>query len=187
MYSDRPGMFFLFLRYLHISDPTQFGWDMGPSMQAHSMHACKLACSGQIMCSERSSIFFWFHIYFDLSDLTQLGWDTGPCMQAHSMHECKLVCLGPIMCSERSSMSPDYIDTLISLMQPHLSELWVCASKNIGCMHASLCAQDEVCAQRGLAWSPDSIDTLISLIHSNLAEIWAHARKHIACMHAILR
>ena len=76
------------------------------------------------------------------------------------------------------AFSPDSIDTLISLIQPKLAEIWACACKHIGCMHASLCAQGEVYAQNGQDCSPDSIDTLISLIHYNLAEIWAYAHKH---------
>ena len=61
------------------------------------------------------------------------------------------------------------------------------ARKHIGCMHASLRAPVDLCAQKDLACYPDSIDTLISLILSNLAEIWACACKHIGCLHASLR
>ena len=79
--------------------------------------------------------------------------------------------------------SPDSIDTLISLILPNLADIWACAHKHIGCMHATLRARGEVCAQKGWACFPDSLDTLISLIHSNLAEIWAHACKHISLRH----
>ena len=60
--------------------------------------------------------------------------------------------------------SPDSIDTLISLIQTNLAEIWAYACKHIGCMHASLHAWGEVCAQIGQVCSPDSIDTLISLL-----------------------
>ena len=89
--SDRSGMFSWFHRYLHLLDPTQFGWYMGPSTQAHSMCAHKLMCSCHILCPERSSMFSWFHRYFDLSDLTQFGWDMGSCTQ--TQHACTLACV----------------------------------------------------------------------------------------------
>ena len=84
MCSERSGMFSWFHRYLHLSDPTQFGWDMGPSMQAYSMHAGKLVFFGWSMCSEKSGLFSWFHRYFDLSDLTQFGVS----MAENSVHSC---------------------------------------------------------------------------------------------------
>ena len=60
------------------------------------------------------------------------------------------------------------------------------AHKCIGCMHASLRAWVDLCAQKYQACYSDSIDTLISLIPSILAEICAFAHKHIGCMHASL-
>ena len=103
-FSDRSGMFSWFHRYLDLSDPTPFGWDMGLCTQAHSVHAHKLVYSGHIMCLERSGMFSWFHRYLDLSDLTPFGWDMGLCTQAHSEHASYLACSGHIMCSERSGM-----------------------------------------------------------------------------------
>ena len=73
-------------KYLDLSDPTQFGWDMSLCTQAQSIHAHKFACLGQIMCSERSSIISWFHRYFDPSDLTQFGWDMGLSTPQNSVH-----------------------------------------------------------------------------------------------------
>ena len=152
-----------FHRYLHLSDPTQFRWDMGPSMQAHSVHARKLACSCQIMCSERSGMIFWFHIYFDLSDFTKFGWYIGLCMQAHSMHACKLACLGWSMCSERLGLFSWFHRYF------HLSDLtqfgW---GMGLWTQAHSLHAWVKILAQRGPECSPDSIDTLISLIRTNL-------------------
>ena len=75
----RNGMLFWFHIHFDLSDLTKFGWDIGPCTQAYSVHACKLVCFGQIMCSERSCMYSWFHRYFDLSDLTQFGWDIGLC------------------------------------------------------------------------------------------------------------
>ena len=66
----------------------------------------------------------------------------------------------------------------------NFADIWVCAHKNITCMHASLCAYVTLCTQIGPVCSPDSIDTLISLIQLNLTEIWACACKHVGCMHA---
>ena len=34
--------------------------------------------------------------------------------------------------------SPDSEDTLISLIQPNLTEIWACAHQKIVCMHASM-------------------------------------------------
>ena len=62
----------------------------------------------------------------------------------------------------------------------------VCADKHIVCMHASLHAQNKLCAQTGPVCSPYSIDILISLIQTSLAEIWFQACKHIVCMHSSL-
>ena len=56
----------------------------------------------------------------------------------------------------------------------------------MGCMHASLHAWVDLCAQKDPACYPDSIDTLISLNHSNLADILACACKHMGCMHTSL-
>ena len=72
------------------------------------------------------------------------------------------------------------------MIQPNLAEIWAYAHKPIACMHTSLHAWVEICAQTVPACSPDSIYTLISLIQPILAEIWASARKYIACMLASL-
>ena len=48
-------------RYLDLSNQTQSGWNMGLCTQGLRMHASKLACSGQTMCSCRSGMFSWFH------------------------------------------------------------------------------------------------------------------------------
>ena len=162
-------MFSQFNRYLHFSDPTQFCRDIGPSMQAHSMHARKLVCLGQILLPKMSCMFFWFHRYFDLSDLTESGWDIGPCTQAYSVHACLVK-----LCAQRGpACSPDSIDILISLIRPNLAEIWACACKHTACMHTSLPTQVILFAQGGPAWSPNSVDTLISLFQPKLPEIWA--------------
>ena len=64
--------------------------------------------------------------------------------------------------------SPNSIDTSIFLIWPNSAEIWASACKHIACIHASLPAQDILCAQTGPARSPDSIDTLISLIRPNM-------------------
>ena len=86
MCSERYSMFSWFHRYLDLSKLTKFGQDIGLCTQAHSVHACQLACSVQIMCSERSRVFSWFHIYLDISYWTQCGWDMGICMPENSVH-----------------------------------------------------------------------------------------------------
>ena len=69
------------------------------------------------------------------------------------------------LCAQKGlACFPDSIDTLISLIQPNLVEIWAHARKHIACMHTSLHAQVKVCAQRGPACSPGCIDILISLI-----------------------
>ena len=156
-------------------------------MQAHSVQACKLAYSGWSMCLERLGLYSWFHRYFDLSDLTKFGWDMGLCTQAHRVHARYFACSGQIMCSGGLACYLNSIDTSISLIWPNLVEIWACACKHIGCMHAILRAWGHLFAQKGMVCYLDSIDTLISLIWPNLVEIWAHAHKHIACMHASLR
>ena len=65
--------------------------------------------------------------------------------------------------------SADSIDTLISLIQPRLAEIWACVCKHIVCMYASLHALVKLCAKSGPTCPLDSIDTLISLIQPNLA------------------
>ena len=88
------------------------------------------------------------------------------------------------MCAQRVlALSPDSIDTLISLIRPNLTEILVCAHKHIGCMHAGLCAPGDLFAQKGPAYYPDSIDALISLIQPNSAEIWAPSMQAYS-MHA---
>ena len=147
MCSDMSGMLSWFHRYFDLSDSTQFCWVMGLCMQAHSVHACKLACLGQILCSERYGIFSWIHIYFDLSNLTKFGWDISLYMQSYSVDACKLACLGQSMCSERSDMFSwfhRYFD---------ISDLTKC--NPIVCMHASLRAWVKICTQRGPACSKD--------------------------------
>ena len=69
------------------------------------------------------------------------------------------------LCAQKDlACYPDSIDTLISLIQSNLAEIWACAHKHIGCMHAGLRAWVDLCAQKDPACYPDSIDTLISLI-----------------------
>ena len=69
------------------------------------------------------------------------------------------------LCAQRSpACSPDSIDTLISLIQLNLADVWALAHKNIACKHANLSDQVKLCAYRGPACPPDSIDILISLI-----------------------
>ena len=57
---------------------------------------------------------------------------------------------------------PDSIDTLISLIQSNLAEIWACARKHIVCMYAGLHAPVVSCAQKDPACYPDSIYTFIS-------------------------
>merc|ERR1711954_556700 len=88
-----------------------------------------------------------------------------------------------VLCAQKDlACYPDSIDTLISLIRSYLADIWACARKHIGCMHASLHARVVLCAQKDLACYPDSIDILIYLIRSDLAEIWAFARKNTGCM-----
>ena len=108
------------------------------------------------------------------------------CKNIVYMHACQLTWLGQFCGQTGLACSQDSIYTLISLIWPNLAEICSYACKHIGCMNASLHAQDEICAQKGRACSPDSIDVLICLIQSNLAEIWACACKLIGCMHASL-
>ena len=82
MYSDRYSMFSWFHRYLPLSDRTRFSWDMGPSTQANSMHACKLACLGQIMCLQMCCMFSWYKNTF-----ISLGCQKG---YAHNPSTCDL-------------------------------------------------------------------------------------------------
>ena len=49
------------------------------------------------------------------------------------------------VCAQKGQVcSPDFIDTLISLIQPNLAEI-------LACIHASLHAQGDLCAQKGPA------------------------------------
>ena len=69
------------------------------------------------------------------------------------------------LCAQKGpACYPDSKDTLISLIQPNLADIWAYACKHIAFMQASLHALVKFCAQRGTAYSPESIDTLISLI-----------------------
>ena len=53
------------------------------------------------------------------------------------------------LCAQKHPVCyPDSIDTLISLIRSNLAEIWACACKHIGGMHASLIAGGEVCAQK---------------------------------------
>ena len=74
------------------------------------------------------------------------------------------LCARVTLCTQIGPVcSPDSIDTLIFLIQPNLSEIWVKARKHIVCMHISLRAWVKLGFQIGLACSPESIDILISL------------------------
>ena len=80
-------------------------------------------------------------------------------MQAYSVHAWVTLCAQTHLAS-----SPDYIDTLISLIQLNLAKIRVCAHNHIVCMHASLCDWVTLYTHTWPACSPDSKDTLISLI-----------------------
>ena len=67
------------------------------------------------------------------------------------------------LCAQKDlACYPDSIDTLISLIQSNLADIWACAHKHIGCMYARLNARVELCAQKDPACYPDSIDTFNS-------------------------
>ena len=109
MCSERSGMLSWFHRYFDLSDPIQFGWDMGLYTQALSVPARKVACSGQTMCSDRSSIFSRFYKYFDLSDPNQFCWDMGLSTTENSVHVCQHACMLVCTCRDiivMTSMSP---------------------------------------------------------------------------------
>ena len=56
------------------------------------------------------------------------------------------------LCAQKDpACYPDSIDTLISLIQSNLAEIWACAPEHIVCMHASLHAQVILGAQVGWA------------------------------------
>ena len=126
------------------------------------------------------------------------GERAGPVWAHNLTWTCKLVCMHTMCLHAQANISaklgfqiglacsPDSIYILISLIWPHLSEIWACARKHITCMHASLHAQVKLCGQTGPACSPDDIDTLIFLIWSNLAEIGAPAHQKIVCMHVCM-
>ena len=57
--------------------------------------------------------------------------------------------------------SRDAIDTFIFEIRHNLAKIWVCAYKNVVCMHDGLCAWVMLCSQICLTCFPDSIDTLI--------------------------
>ena len=173
------GMSSWFHRYLDLSDLTQFGWYMGLCTQLHGVHAHKLACLGQIMCSERSACSL-----DSIDILISLIWpplaEIWACAHKHTVCMHSSLRAQVIICAQKgATWSPDSVDTLISLMWPNLV-------RNIACMHISLRAWVKLGFQIGLACSPDSIDILISLIRPHLAEIWACARKHTVCMHSSL-
>ena len=70
------------------------------------------------------------------------------CKHIVGMHAslCALVKL----CAQRGpACAPDSIDTLISLIQPNLAEIWACAHKHIGCMHAGSHAWAYISAKLG--------------------------------------
>ena len=84
------------------------------------------------------------------------------------MHALQLVCLGYDMCSNMSG--PDKGKS---------------THKKVS-MHASLCAQVMIHAQKLLAYLLDSIDTSFSLIWLNWAKIWAQGRKNQASIQSSL-
>ena len=58
--SDRSSMFSWFHIYINISDPTQFGWDMGLSAPENSVYACwhVCTCTDIIVMTSMSPWFF---------------------------------------------------------------------------------------------------------------------------------
>ena len=57
-----------------------------------------------------------------------------------------------VICAQTGpECSPDSIDTLMFLIRPNLAEIWACAHERIVCMHTSLSAQGDLCAQKGPA------------------------------------
>ena len=146
---------------------------MQASIHAHYVPACTGPYLSQIGSDQRDQNIYGI----------RTCWTSG----AHNLtRACRLACLIKLCAQRGLACSPYSIDTLISLIQPNLAEIWACACKHIGCMHTSLRALVDLCAQKDPACYPDSIDTLISLIQSNLADIWACACKHIVCMHTSL-
>merc|ERR1711954_146696 len=62
---------------------------------------------------------------------------------------CHFMCAwGELGAQKGLACYPDSVDTLISLMQPNLAEIWACECKHIACMHVSLHDWVKFCAQR---------------------------------------
>ena len=144
MCSERSGMFSWFHRYLDLSDPTQFGWDMGLCMQLNSVHGTTLCA-----CSELCAQLGLEGSPYSKDTLISLIW---PNFAEIWSHACKHIsCMNAslhawvvLYIQTGKTYSPNSINALIFLIWPNLAEIWACARRHIACIDASLWALDEL-------------------------------------------
>ena len=75
-------------------------------------------CALVILCAQSCLACYLDSIDTVVSDLIHFGQDIGQCMQNHSLSAWVTICAqAGLACS-------DSIDTLISLIQPNLAEIW---------------------------------------------------------------